>query len=48
MIMSVRFCLSNKLLNAILFPSKFVYFNEICIVVTDVIMTLLVPVDSVM
>ena len=28
MIMSVRFCLSYDLLNAILSPSKVVYFNE--------------------
>ena len=28
MIMSVRFCLSYDLLNVILSPSKFVYFNE--------------------
>ena len=28
MITSVRFCLSNDLLNVILLPSKFVYFNE--------------------
>ena len=28
MIMSVRFCLSYDLLNAISSPSKFVYFNE--------------------
>ena len=28
MIMSVRFCLSYDLLNEILSPSKFVYFNE--------------------
>ena len=28
MITSVRFCLSYEFLNAILLPSKFVYFNE--------------------
>ena len=28
MLMSVRFCLSYGLLNMILWPSKFVYFNE--------------------
>ena len=28
MITSVRFCLSYDLLNAILSPSKFVYFND--------------------
>ena len=36
------------LLNVILSPSKFVYFNEICIVVTDAVMMLLVPTESVM
>ena len=44
MIESVRFYLSYDLLNAILLPSKIVY---ICIVVTDVIMTLIVPAKSV-
>ena len=28
MITSVRFCLSNDLLNAILSPSKFVFLND--------------------
>ena len=28
MVMSVRFCLSYELLNAILSPSNFVYFSE--------------------
>ena len=44
----VRFCLSYDLLNAILWPSKFVFPMKICIVVTDVVMNLLVPAKSVM
>ena len=41
---SVRSCLSYDLSNAILSPSKIVYFKENkCIVVTEVVMTLLVP-----
>ena len=51
MIMSVRFCLLYDLFNANLAPSKFVNFKKICIVVTDVVMTmmtLLVPAESVM
>ena len=36
MITSVRFCLSYNLLNVILLPSKFVYFNENYIVVMGV------------
>ena len=32
--------------SAILSPSKFVYFNEIYIVVMDVVITLLVPAES--
>ena len=48
MITHVSSCLSYDLLNAILSPSKLVYFNEICIVVTDIAMTLIVPAKSVM
>ena len=50
MITSVRFSLSYDPLNANLSPSKFVNFNEILhlIVVTDVVMTLLLPAESVM
>ena len=45
MITSVRF---YDLLNAMLSPSKCVYFNEIFIVVTDVAIRLLVTAESVM
>ena len=38
MIMNVRFFLSYDILKAILSPSKFVYFNETCIVEMDVAM----------
>ena len=48
MITSVRFCLLYDILNAILSPSMFVYFTKSCIVVTDVVTTLLVPTESVM
>ena len=48
MITSVRFCLSYDLLIAILSPTKLVYSMKICCVVTDVVMTLLVPAESVM
>ena len=48
MITSVRFCLSYDLINVILSPLKFIYFNEIYIVVTDVVMMLLFPTESVM
>ena len=47
-ITSLRFCLSYDLLNVILSPSKFVYFNENLLVVTDVPMALLAPAESVM
>ena len=48
MITSVRFCLTYDALNAILPPLKFVYLMKICIVETVVVMTLLVPAESVM
>ena len=46
MIMRVRFCLSYDLLNEILSPSNI--SMKIYIVVTDIVMMLLVPADSVM
>ena len=47
MIMSVRFCLPYDILNVIILPSKFVYFNEkLHFFVTDVVMTLLVAAKS--
>ena len=48
MIMSVRFCLSYDLLNVILSPLKFVYFKENLHFGMDVVMALLVPIESVM
>ena len=48
MITSVRFCLSYDLLNAFLWPSKFVYFNENLHCCKDVVMTVLVPAKSVL
>ena len=47
MITSVRFCLSYDILNGILSLSKCVDFSDNCIVITDVVMTLLVPAESV-
>ena len=42
--MSVRFCLSYDILNAIFVAIKVCFFlKKICIVLTDVVMTLLVP-----
>ena len=41
-------CLSYDLLNVILSTSKLVYFNDNNIVVTDVVLTLIVPTKSVM
>ena len=47
MITSVRFCLSYDLLDAVL-SLKIVFISmEMCIVVTDVVMMLLVPAESV-
>ena len=45
---SIRLCLSYDLENAILSPSKSVYFKEICIFATNVVMRLLIPAESVM
>ena len=45
--MRVRFCLSHYHLNAILLPSKCVYFNE-KIAFTDVAMMVLAPANTVM
>ena len=43
MITSVRFCLSYDLLNAISRLQSLFISMKICIVLTDVVMTLLVP-----
>ena len=48
MITSVGFCLSYDRLKASLGPSKLVNSLKNCIVVTDVVMTLHVPAESVM
>ena len=49
MITSVRFCLPYELLNAILPPLKCLLISmKICIGVTDVVMTLHVPTESVL
>ena len=48
MTLRVRFCLSYKLLNEILLPSKKdIISNKNCVLVTDNVMTLQVP-ESVM
>ena len=49
MVTSVRICLSYDLLDAISSPSNFFFISmKICIVVTYVVMTLLVPTENVM
>ena len=48
MIMSVRFCLSYDLLNVIYRLKRLFISMKICIVVTDMVMTLLILAESVM